>query len=237
MLQRFLFSGILFLTLLSSATGQQLLDPSNTFSHKKIAEFRLVDGTVLKARLREMTFKKGLINSMEVKDTLGNMRKLWAREVQSMYLPPSGMDKFSRSMDRTFDAQKWDLEEVKDTMIREGYVFFEQVKVVINDKPTFVLVQLLNPHFSKHIRIYHDPYASETMRFGVAGITVAGGEDTSYYVLKPGGEPLAERIQRRNYRKKFEALWNDCPSLMKRKNGTIYWSDFIPDAFQYHKCK
>jgi|GEM_PF-1212244 hypothetical protein len=237
MIQRLFLVGSLFVSLLSSLYAQQLLEPSNMFSHKKIAEFRLVDGTVLKARLREMTYKKGLISSMELKDTLGNMRKLWAREVQSMYLPPSGMDKFSRSMDRTFDAQKWEQEEIKDTLLREGYVFFEQVKVEINDKPSFVLVQLLNPHFSKNIRIYHDPYSNETMRFGVAGITVAGGEDTSYYVLKPGGEPMAERIQRRNYRKKYETLWQDCPSLMKRKDGTIYWSDFIPDAFQYHKCK
>lgn len=237
MVQRLFLVGVLFVSLLSSLDAQQLLEPSTTFSHKKIAEFHLVDGTVLQARLREMTYKKGLISSMEVKDTLGNMRKLWAREVQSMYLPPSGIDKFSRSMDRTFDAQKWDQEEIKDTLLREGYVFFEQVKVEIKDKPSFVLVQLLNPHFSKNIRIYHDPYSSETVRFGVAGITVAGGEDTSYYILKPGGAPMAERIHRRNYRKNYETLWQDCPSLMKRKDGTIYWSDFIPDAFQYHKCK
>ncbi|MCY7356918.1 MAG: hypothetical protein LH609_05510 [Rudanella sp.] len=45
-----------------------------------------------------------------------------------------------------------------------------------------VLVQLVNPGFESRIRVYDDPFATETMGVGFVGVQLTGGMDKSFYL-------------------------------------------------------
>lgn len=232
-----------FLTLLcavlfsAALSAQQLLEPSFNYSRKKTAEFTKVDGSTVKGTIKAITVTRGLIKAISIKDEKGKTIKLKPEDVKFMYLPPSALDKMNKAMEVAYDAQKWDNKTIDDKLIKEGYIYFEQTKVTVKKTTSTLLMQLLNPHFSDKIRIYHNPYATESASIGIGGITVAGGEDRSYYVKKTGDDNVAFKVFKGDYSDHFKTLWSDCEAVMKKYEKKIRWADFSEHAFEYNECK
>ena len=98
-------------------------------------------------------------------------------------------------------------------LIGNGYVYFEQSDVRIKKKTETLMLQLLNPHFSNKIRVYHDPLAKETASIGVGGIDVAGGLDKSYYVKT---DDVAVKLKKKDYDDEFPLYFKSCKALTKK---------------------
>ncbi|MBK8556213.1 MAG: hypothetical protein IPL65_10810 [Lewinellaceae bacterium] len=226
----------LLLALCSSLNAQKFLEPNFTFSHKKSAYITLADGKMIEGEIDDIDRQKGLIDEIKIKDANGKKYKLKPEDVKFMYLPPSGFDKFSGAYDFISDATKVEDTDLDKDIIGKGYTYFEQATVLIKKKETKLLVQLLNPSFSSKIKVYHDPYAKETTSFGVAGVTLAGGDAKSYYVSKAGG--TAERLFKKNYTESLGMLYGDCASFQKAVSADTRWTDFEKHVFEYGKtCK
>jgi hypothetical protein len=88
-------------------------------------------------------------------------------------------------------------------------------------------MQLVNPDFSSKIRVYHDPYASETMGFQVGGVQLTGGLDKSYYLNVNG---KTQRYFKSDYDKTVKTLFASCPALFKKFEDTK-WKDFPDHVF------
>ena len=203
------------------------------FSHKKIAHIAKNDGTEITGKIKKVKRKKGLLISVAINTDAGALTLL-PDEINHMYLPPSGLDKFSRSVDEAYTMSKWDRDDVESDLIKDGYVYFEKAKVNLKGKERVMLMQLLNPGFSSKIRVYFDPFAQETTRAGIGGLTVAGGLDKSYYIQR--GEEPAYRMKKKEYRKDFENFFEDCPTLFKEYEKPD-WPDFAKHVFHYsEKC-
>ena len=97
-----------------------------------------------------------------------------------------------------------------------------------------MLMQLLNPTFSKSVKVYHDPFASETMSLGVGGVTVAGGLAKSYYMMLDT-DNSAYKIEKSKYKKSFKALWDKCSSLSQKSD--IKWNEFTDHVIEFTECK
>lgn len=172
----------------------------------------MIDGSEIQGKIKDIDRKKGLIEYIKVKDADGKKHRLDADEIKFMYLPPNKFDKLGKAMDAITDTQKWTDEKLDQDLFSQGYVYFELSDVKIKKKNKQLLMQLLNPNFSKKIKIYHDPFAKESMSLNVGGLKVAGGHAKSYYIAKTG--ETAYRMKKKNYKKEdFNSLWKSCDKV------------------------
>lgn len=232
---RYFFITALLLLGIGGITAQQLLVPSNRFSKKKPAYITLMDGSEVTGTIKDIDRKKGLIEEVKIKNEDGKKMKYKAEEIKFMYLAPSGFDDLMKAMEIAGDAQKWTDETLNQDKLNEGYVYFELAEVQIKKKKTRMLqVQLLNPSFSKKFKVYHDPFASESMGVGIGGVNVVGGDLKSYYVTK--GDGPAFKIKKKEYKKSFNDLWGDCDQLIK-DYPAIKWREFTKHIIAYSECE
>lgn len=218
----------------TSMQAQELLSPSFTFSHKKISYLTLMDGTEITGTIKDLDREKGLIEEVKIKDGSGKKLKFDADEIKYMYLPPSGFDKLSKAMDFMTDAQKWNDDKLNQDFLNQGYVYFELAPVKVKKKDRKLLMQLLNPGFSKVVKVYHDPYAKETMSAGVGGVKLVGGDAKSYYISKQGQPGF--RLKKKDYKEQFTPMWNSCKQLMK-DYPDMKWGDLVKHVLAFSECK
>ncbi len=225
----------LFLFALNTLSAQKFLEPSYTFSHKKVSYLTMDDGTTMEVFVSKIKREKGLIEELKVEDKDGKKVKIKPEKIKTMYLPQSGFDKLGKALDVMYDAQKWDNKEVDGQKIADGYIYFEKAEVMVKKEKQTLMVQLLNPGFSNKIKVYHDPYAKETASMGVGGITVAGGDAKSYYV-SVGGK-AAYRLYKKNYDAEYKKMYGGCDAL-KKKFDKMKWSEFEEHIYSHNQeCK
>ena len=217
-----------------SVQAQDLLSPSFSFSHKKTSYITLMDGTEIEGTIKDLDREKGLIEEVKIKDGAGKKYKFDADEIKYMYLPPSGFDKMNKALDFATDMQKWTDDKLDQDFLNQGYVYFELADVKVKKKDRKLLMQLLNPGFSKVVKVYHDPYAKETMSAGVGGIKLVGGFAKSYYISKQGRP--AFRLKKKDYKEQFMPMWNSCKDLTK-EYADQKWGDLVKHVLAFSECK
>ena len=225
---------VLFCCLFGSTTAfaQSFIPAFDRFSGKEIAYINLEDGTKVEGTIDDIDRKKGLIEEIVILPTgEKKKRKIKAEDIKTMYLPASGYNKFVNSSEQTFNAQKWKDNNVNMEIINKGYAYFEKSTVGIKKDVETLLMQVVNPSFSQKIKVYHDPRAQESMRFGVAGITMAGGDDKSYYVKV--GDAAAVKIKKSDYDQAYLGLYKDCPALLKKIKDDHRWVKFDEHLWAY----
>lgn len=232
-MKKVILLGLIFITSVS-VNAQQLLSPTSSFSKKKTSFVTLNTGVEIKGSLEDLDYKKGLIKSIAVKDGAGVKHKLKPSSVKFMYLSPSLIAKIDKAADMLTDSQKWNDEKIDQDLINQGYVYFETTNVKIKKKTRPLLMQLLNPTFSKGVSVYYNPFAKETASLGVGGIKVVGGNEKSYYIQLEN-DPAAYLLEKKDYKKQFVALWKKCPELAKK--SSVNWSDLNKDIIKYSNCK
>ena len=217
--QRFLLMLLLTMSI-ATAFCQQFLPPLERFSTKKKGYLIKNDDTRIDFVLNDLDRKKGLIIKVEGKTDDGKKFTFKADEIKVLAIPPSDWAKFASFSDGTQSIVK--MKKTQGTEYNRELVYFYQEDLV--DRKITALMQLLNPDFSDKIRVYHDPFAAETMGIGFAGVQITGGIDKSYY-LKVGG--VTKRYFKKDYDDDFKTLFGSCPALMtKYKN--FAWRD-LPD--------
>lgn len=220
----------LFLFAVNAITAQKFLEPSFTYSGKKISYLTMDDGTEHEVYVKKIKREKGLIEELKVEGPNGEKVKIKPEEIKFMYLPQSGWDAFTQDMDFLTDAQKWDNDNVDQGKIADGYVYFEKAEVQLKKGKETLMMQLLNPSFSSKVKVYHDPYAKETAAVGFGGITVAGGDAKSYYVSANG--KAAFKLEKKNYDDEFSKIFGKCKAI-QQKFEKIKWSEFEEHVYTH----
>ncbi len=217
----------------TAMNAQDLINPSYGFSHNKTAYITLADGTELSGTIRDIDRDKGLIEFIKLQDAAGKKHKLKPEDIKHMYLPPSGLDSFAKKLDFISDFKQWNDDQLNQEYIKEGYAYFETADVKIKKKTSKLLMQLLNPAFSKEIKIYCDPHAKETTSLGVGGVKFVGGDAKSYYVAKK--DAPAFLLKKKEYKKEFAPLWGGCDKLISA-TPEPKWTDLTKHAISYSEC-
>ena len=224
---------IAFTMLISAANAQDLLTPTFSFSHKKTAYITLLDGTEISGNIKDLDRDKGVVEEVKIKDGSGKKHKFDADEISFMYLPPSGLDNLGKKMNFLTVVDNWNDEKLNQDFLNRGYAYFELRDVKIKKKTKKLLVQLLNPGFSKEVKIYHDPFAKKTMSLGVGSLKVAGGIAKSYYVAK--GDAAAFRLKKKDYNEEFVPLWGSCDKVKETYTDPV-WRDLAKHAITFSEC-
>jgi len=232
MRKSFLLAVVLLLSAIGfKAMAQQFSMPSQSFSQTKTSYTTMNDGSVMEAKILILKYKKGQISEMKVKDNDGKKIKIKPADIQLMYLPQSLVDKLGQADKFLTDAKLWKSDNLDNSKIADGYVYFESTDVKFGKKTQKLLMQVVNPAFSSKVKIYNDPFATETMGVGVGGITLAGGDLKSYY-FKKGDQP-AFLLKKKDYKKDFAEIWSDCPALLEKYGEKPVWTDMAQHVYEY----
>lgn len=204
---------------------EDFMDDALRISGEKDSYITLMDGTELVGKVKSLNRKKGLFTKVVLEFEDGKKRTLMPNEIDFMYLPPSGFSKFATTMEKSGDLNKMGRDsKASKAMMRPGYFYFESSEVIVKKKTMTLLLQMLNPATSSKIKVFNDPYSQKTMSVGIGGMTVAGGDDKSYYV-KIGDEP-AFRLYKKNYDEEWGHLYNNCRELLREFPDGLKWSKF-----------
>ncbi|WP_266367187.1 hypothetical protein [Tellurirhabdus rosea] len=209
--------------LAGAAVAQQFLPPIDRFSSSKPGYLITKSGERVEFTLEDLDRKKGLIVRVEGKTTDGKKFKYEADEIAELGLAPSDFSKLNSLAESTRSIDKMQRNKVGESM-RDLVVFYQEQ---LDDPKRTVLVQLINPGFDSRIRVYHDPFAMETMGVGVAGIQVTGGHDMSYYVKADG---KVFRLKKKHYDDRFRDLFGSCPALMTKYKSFV-WRDLVDHVY------
>ena len=203
--------------------GQDFLQGYDSYSTKADSYLYLTDGTEVVGQVKKLKKKKGLIDYVKVKVGEETV-KYMASDVSHMYLKPSKLEKFSKSMDNAFDVTERDKDRsINEGFIKEGYIYYETVTVQLKKSEKTLLMQLVNPGFSGQIKVYYDPWANETASTGIGGMKLAGGDAKSYYVQH--GDAIAYKLKKKNYDDDLKNLYGDC-NIADGFEGKVKWKDF-----------
>lgn len=227
-------TAICLLAAVQTLSAQIFLQGNFTFSGKKPSIVNLENGTKIEGTIEDLDRQKGLIEQVIIKDAQGKKHKLKPEQIKSMYLAPSGWDKFAKSYDFLNDATQWGVTDLDKDIIGKGFAYFEKTEVKLSKSKTETLMlQLLNPSFSNKIKIYFDPRTKETMSLGIAGVKLVGGIAKSYYVKK--GNEIAYKLEKKNYEDEFKSLYEDCAEILT-KYAKMSWSELETHIFEHSRC-
>lgn len=214
-------------------SAQKFAIPLEGFSRQKTAYLHMEDGTTTEGLLGGFKRSKGLIETVKMKNPNGKKIQIDPAKISYMYLPPSTLGKLGVMNEKLYDINNWEKETNMDTtLINEGYVYFEKSNTTVKKKTEDLMLQLMNASFCEKIKVYHDPFAKETMSYSPGGIKVAGGIDKSYYVKKDS-EKTAYRLLKKDYDEQFSKLFGDSPEFIKKYNKKIKWSDLEMHIYEY----
>jgi hypothetical protein len=167
--------------------------------------------------LDDLDRKKSLITNVAGKTLDGKKFEYDADQIKELYLVPSDMAKLGGAMKATcsvLKASRTDLQELN----RDHVQFFQQK---VEDQKKTTLLQLLNPDFQSKMRVFDNPWASETMGVGFGGVQLTGGIAKSYYAEFNG---KTVKIYKRNYEELFAELFANCPAVLEKYKGAS-WRD------------
>lgn len=212
-----------------SAQERYFSDPIETFTGKKPSYITLKDGSEIEGEYRRIKRKRGLIETI-VLDIKDKKTEIKGSEIAHMYLPQSSWDKFDKLVDVMDDVRRWSESDLNEEYLKDGYAYFESSNTIYKkNKEEELLLQLLNPAFSSKVKVYHDPYATESGTVSFGGVAVAGGDDKSYYIKV--GDEKAYKLKRKDYRDVVGDLFGDCDIFEKDKD--FRWMGFGEDLYNY----
>ncbi|HAA16904.1 MAG TPA: hypothetical protein DCE41_36400 [Cytophagales bacterium] len=221
-----LVAGVLCIA--TQGMAQFFMPPITGLSTTKPGTLTAADGTVYEnCKVRSLVMNGAQINRVNIMTAEGEKLKFKAEDVASMQYPPSELAKFDQAMEATTSVQSMFNTDFDAVLDRE--IIYYEANSSPRGRGKTVLMQLVNPGFESKIAVFNDPWAGETMSVGVAGMTLAGGLEKSYYVRKDG-EMI--KVQKKGYGKMFDQLFADCPR-MAEEYPNPQWKNFATHVFAY----
>lgn len=231
-----IISAALFMLFAATTFGQYFSTPVESFSRKKPAYITLKSGEEVTGTIKDYDLKRGLIDEITIEVAKKDKRKYTPDQISHMYLPQSGFDKMSAAYAKMYDATMWESDDVNAEYMKDGYAYFEQSVVQLKRKEINALLQMVNASFNKPVKVFHDPWASESASLNVKGIKVAGGIEKSYWVVV--GDDVAFKIEKKNYNDKLGEVYKNCSDYISKLGDKPAWKDFPEALHTYSKdCK
>lgn len=196
---------MLFCFISTLLPAQNFLDGAYTFSSKKESYITLISGEEIIGFIDDIDRKNGLIEQIKLVTNDGQKLKLKPKDIKSMFLAPSGFDKFANIHEKISEGDLTQASKdrtMHKAYVKEGYVYFENCTVALKKGTETLLMQMVNPAFASKIKVFFDPYAKETTSLSVGGFQVAGGIQASYYVQK--GDAPAYKLEKKRTKKNIQ---------------------------------
>lgn len=216
-------------------SAQEFLESNATFSYKKTAYVYLENGDSVIGVITKIGFKKGIVDEVKIKKA-GEKKavEVEMNTIKMAYFPVANLALFQNKLDVATDLRRAESSRLNEELIKDGYVYFEKTETILKGKTEILMLKLINPAFCSKIRVYKDPVSSETTSYGVGGISLAGGEDLSYYIKV--GNKAAEKVKKSTFKDHIHEIFGDCPALEARLMAKFDWTDLAKYIVEHEKC-
>lgn len=221
-----------------SLTGQSyFVNPVQGWSLKKVSVINLKNGEKIEGNIKNMKVKKGLVKEVVIK--VGDeKRNILAGEIANMYVAQNSIAKLGSAIESANDLGNF-LDDDRfrgkeNEMLKDGYTYYEShLTEYRKGKELDVLLIVVNPFFADKITVFHDPFASETVSTGVAGMKI-GGHAKSYFIKK--GDGKVYRLKKKDFKDSIEELFDGCDAASGE--GNFSWLKVDKHIFNYTtKCE
>lgn len=221
------------LVLAFQAQAQSFLTPYSTFISEKPSYVITQEGDSIYGKLRSVIEQGNFIKRINIKDENGLVHKFKAEQIKRFATQPGNFAKFETLSEQSTSLRQFIKTDFRDVMEREWLIYDRELLPRRNNK--YGLLQLLNPGFDQHIKVYDHPNGSKSMPIRLAGIRVVGGEDRTLLVVKDNQQAVI--VRKASYKQSFTDLFGDEPELIKAIDGRPKFEDFAQHIFAYNDLK
>lgn len=232
-MQKLKISLLLLIALVSEVASQEFLTPYNTFVSDKLAYVITQEGDSVSGYLRSATEGSGFIRRVTILDEFGNKRKFKATQLERFAIQPGAFAKIEAAASNTFSLRQAIQTDFDAVLDRDWLIYDSQEIPRRKDKTG--LLQLLNPGFDQHIKVYHHPNGSKSMPISLGNVRVLGGEDRTFLVVKHNGKP--EIVRKAKYKKAFARLFADDPDFIRNWQKGAKFRDFAQHVAVYSQLQ
>jgi len=201
------------------------------FSGETVDYFLKKDSSKVEGKIKDLDRKKGLIEKIEV---ISNNKTIVLKpeELLNAYLEPSTTSKINQITNHALRVDKRGTYSINNDLLNKGYAFFESHLTQVKKDEVYVLLQLVNPESVGRIRVFDDPFGTQAMSVGMYGMTMAGGNEKSFYIKKDNAKVF--KLKKAELEDEFEKLFGDCPKVKAYANNRIKWSDLNVYVYIYN---
>lgn len=227
----------LLLTLPSLCFGQGFVTElddnglSSMFGNPCIVQ--MANGEEITGKLSSGSAMNGYISAITVKLDNGEKVKLKPEDISRLSIKASKLAKLTMIAESTSSIKEMTNTNFDDIINREYIIFETAMRHNKNEK--LRLMQLLNPGFDTHIKVFADPNPNrKTSGIGVAGIKLTGDTEKSYLFVQ--NNEKAVLVKKGDYKKDFDDLYKNCPKMLAAFAGEkLKWADVAGHVFAYEQ--
>lgn len=232
-MQKLKISILLLFALVSEVTAQEFLTPYNTFVSDRLAYVITQEGDSISGYLRSATEASGFIKRVTILDEFGNKRKFKAAQLERFAIQPGAFAKIETAASNTSSLRRAIQTDFDEVLGRDWLIYDSQEIPRRNGKTG--LLQLLNPGFDEHIKVYHHPNGSKSMPISIGNVRVVGGENRTFLVVKDNQKP--QIVRKAKYKKAFARLFGDDTSFIRNWHRGAKFRDFAQHVDVYSKLQ
>ncbi len=232
-MQKLKITILLLIALVSEVTAQEFLTPYNTFVSDRLAYVITQEGDSISGYLRSATEASGFIRRVTILDEFGNKRKFKATQLQRFAIQPGAFAKIETAASSASSLRRAIQTDFDEVLDRDWLIYDSQE--IPRRKGKTGLLQLLNPGFDEHIKVYHHPNGSKSMPLSIGNIRVVGGEDRTFLVVK--GDQKPQIVRKAKYKKAFARLFADDTDFIRNWHKGAKFRDFAQHVAVYSKLK
>ncbi|MBX2957031.1 MAG: hypothetical protein KF846_12790 [Cyclobacteriaceae bacterium] len=231
-MKNYLLTGMILLSFSAFSQGFiAALDPDDmSFISNKPCIVKLASGEEIHGKFLGGSMINGYLNNFNIKLENGEKAKFKPEDVARLSVETSRLAKLAMMAESTSSIKELTSTNF-DEIVNRNHIVFETA-MRHNKKEKLRLMQLLNPGFDSHIKVFADPNAKETTGIGIAGVKLTGGIDKSYLFVQD--DQKAVLVKKGNYKKDFSELYAKCPKMLQAFAGEkLKWDDVAGHVFVY----
>lgn len=190
---------------------------------------QMMDGSKMEGTFQSI-FNIENIKSVTLKDASGTKHKIGEDQIDKVYIKFGDLDKIATSNTAATSIKSLSNTNFKQVFEAEYFIWEH---TITPKKGNREILQLVNPGFDSKMKVYRDPRAQETGQLSLGGVTLTGGIEKSYYLVKQGAD-VAVRLEKKNYKEQFAEVFGDCPAVISAfGDKKPDWDDLPAHVFAY----
>ena len=183
--------------------------------------------------LRSATESRGFITRLSLKDVDDRVHKFKAEDLQSFSVKPDFVSKLSAVAESSNSIREI-LDTNHEDILERGWIHYDTQNMP-RRKRKMALLQLMNPTFDEHIKVYYHLNGSKSMPVSLGGINLTGGEERTFWVVKGDSKPII--VRKASFKKYYNLLFADEPDMFKRIGGKPDFEAFAQYIQTYNELK
>lgn len=223
----------LLLVSLGPVMAQDFVEPFTEFISDRECYVITNDGEKITGYLGGATEWGGFVTRLRIRDEAGKLYKFKAQEVKQFAIRPGVLAKLATLADGSTSVRHAIQTDQNDILDRE-WIYFDAQEMP-RRKNKIALLQLLNPGFDEHIKVYFHRNGSKSAPIVLANIALVGGEDRTYWVVKGDSKP--EIVRKASYKKSFANLFDDEPDLFSTVSRRPKFKNFASHIQYYNELR